>query len=158
MADPMTRRKFLARTTVAIGAVLTAGLAVPAVAYVLGTAGQRARTLEWKPLGAAGKIELGIPTLFKITVERTAGWVTQEEEISVYVITENGRDFVALSNVCTHLSCRVRWVDDQQSFFCPCHNAVFSKTGEVVSGPPPRPLDRFEVRTEAGQVQVAVEV
>jgi Rieske Fe-S protein len=57
-----------------------------------------------------------------------------------------------MSNICTHLSCRVRWVAERGQFFCPCHNGVFDKEGLVVSGPPPRPLDRYEVKVEGDQL------
>lgn len=109
-------------------------------------------------LGSVEKVHLGTPTLFKTRVQRTTGWVSEEKEISVYVLTEDGRDFIGLSNICTHLGCRVRWVWNQESFFCPCHNAVFSKTGQVISGPPPRPLDRYDVKVESGQILASLEV
>ena len=72
----------------------------------------------------------------------------------MYVYTENGRDFIALSNVCTHLGCRVRWVENEENFFCPCHNAVFSQDGTVVSGPPPEPLSQYEIKIEDDQIFV----
>ena len=53
-----------------------------------------------------------------------------------------------LIGICTHLGCRVRWIPEQQGFFCPCHNGAFSKDGKVTGGPPPRPLDRFESKVE----------
>jgi menaquinol-cytochrome c reductase iron-sulfur subunit len=128
------------------------------VGYILSPAGGSERRREWRPLGAPEKVEVGVPTLFKTRIERTSGWVTQEEEISVYVLTEDGRNYEGLSNVCTHLGCRVRWVGDQESFFCPCHNASFAKNGDVATGPPPRPLDKFEVMVENGQLLVNLEV
>ncbi len=131
---------------------------VPAIIYVFGPAGARARTREWRPLGSIEKVDVGTPTLFKARIERTTGWVTEEEKVSVYVITEDGREFRGLSNICTHLACRVRWIEDKEVFYCPCHNGVFAKTGEVISGPPPRPLDEFELRVEGGQIQVNLEV
>ncbi len=154
MDNELSRRKFLSRAIGLIGALITAGFGVPAVAYLLGTTRQRGHVQTWVPLGAASKVEVGTPALFKASVERTTGWVTQTDELSVYVITDNGRDYVALSNVCTHLGCRVRWVAEQDTFFCPCHNATFDAQGEVLSGPPPRPLDRFAVRVEEGQLQM----
>ena len=75
-----------------------------------------------------------------------------EREVSVYILTDDGREFAALSNICTHLGCRVRWIADNQQFFCPCHNAAFDKEGNILAGPPPRPLDRFEVKVEDGQL------
>ena len=75
-----------------------------------------------------------------------------KEELVVYVLTENQRDFIAMSNICTHLGYRARWISDRQEFFCPCHNGVFDKQANVVSGPPPRPLDRYQVKVEEGGI------
>lgn len=150
--NEMSRQNFLKSAIAAIGGIITIGMAVPAVAYVIGPALQRRQEQDAIRLGSASKVEIGEPTLFKIKIEQKTGWVTTEEELSVYVYTENGRDYIALSNVCTHLGCRVRWISNQEQFFCPCHNATFDKDGKVVSGPPPRPLDRYEVTVDNGQL------
>lgn len=141
-----------------MGAVIVAGWTIPAVAYIFGPARASDRLREWLPLGSPDKVEVGSPTLFKTQIVRTAGWATQEEEVSLYVLTEDGQNFKGLSNICTHLGCRVRWVDDQGTFFCPCHNAGFAKDGSVTSGPPPRSLDSFEIKVEDGQLLVNMEI
>jgi menaquinol-cytochrome c reductase iron-sulfur subunit len=146
-AKGMGRRTFMGTFIAAVGGLISAALGLPAVAYVVGPALQRA-TGNWIQLGAISKVEVGVPTLFKAQIERQTGWIVEQYEISAYVLTEDGRNFVALSNVCTHLGCRARWIADQQIFFCPCHNGVFDKNGEVVSGPPPRALDRYETMVE----------
>ncbi|HEY4722247.1 MAG TPA: ubiquinol-cytochrome c reductase iron-sulfur subunit [Anaerolineae bacterium] len=138
----------------AVGGLISAALAIPAVAYIIGPALQRSDTQNWIRLGATSKVELGLPTLFKAKVRRQTGWIVNEEEISVYVRTDNGRDFVAMSNVCTHLGCRIRWIAERGEFFCPCHNGVFDKDGKVLSGPPPRPLDRYDVKIENDQLLI----
>lgn len=150
----INRRSFLSIATWSIAGIITVGMAVPAVAYVVGPALQQANTQTWIRLGPTSKVELNTPTLFKVNIQRQTGWIVNEEELSVYVLTENGRDYIAMSNICTHLGCRVRWISDQERFFCPCHNGVFSKEGAVVSGPPPRPLDRYEVKVEGDQLFV----
>jgi Rieske Fe-S protein len=150
----VNRKDFLSLTIYAIGGLISFAIGIPAVAYILGPALKKADEQNWIPLGSTSKVEVGVPTLFKTRVEQKAGWITNEQELTFYVITENGRDFVAMSNVCTHLGCRVRWVEDQTQFFCPCHNAVFDKEGQVVAGPPPKPLDRFEVKVENEQLFV----
>lgn len=150
----MSRRNVLSLITAGIGGFIALAVGIPAIAYVIGPALRRNEEENWLLLGSTDKVEPGEPTLFKIKVERTAGWIVDEEEISTYVYTENGRDYVAMSNVCTHLGCRVRWISDQEQFFCPCHNAVFSKTGEVVTGPPPRPLDQYTVKVEDNQIYI----
>jgi Rieske Fe-S protein len=152
--DGITRRKLLARSVGVMSAAITAGIGVPAVFYVAGPSGEQQETQEWIRLGSASSVEPGEPTLMKATIERRSGYLTNVEELSVFVTTDNGVDFVALSNVCTHLGCRVRWVQDQDGFFCPCHNAVFNPDGSVGTGPPPRPLDQFETKVEDGQIYI----
>jgi menaquinol-cytochrome c reductase iron-sulfur subunit len=150
----INRRSFLGIATWAIGGLISAGMAIPAIAYVVGPTLKQNETEEWIPLGSVTKVELNTPTLFKAKIQRQTGWIINEQELSIYVLTDNGRDFIAMSNVCTHLGCRVRWIAEQDHFFCPCHNAVFDKEGEVASGPPPRPLDRYEVKVEENQLFV----
>ena len=148
------RRTFLGMITWAIGGLIGAGFGIPAIGYIISPASKKDGNQDWIPLGSVSKVELGIPTLFKARIERQTGWITNEEELSIYVFTENGRDFVAMSNICTHLGCRVRWIAEQDQFFCPCHNAGFTKSGDVASGPPPRPLDQYQVKEEGGQLFV----
>jgi menaquinol-cytochrome c reductase iron-sulfur subunit len=148
----ISRRDFMKFATWAIGGLISAGMSIPAIAYIIGPAVQSRNAQNLMRLGSTTKIELGTPTLFKVKLKHQTGWIIEEKELSVHVLTENGRDFIAMSNICTHLACRVRWVADQEQFFCPCHNAVFAKDGSVISGPPPRPLDRYEVKVEQDQI------
>ena len=150
----LDRRGFLGLVTWVIGGIISAGFGIPAIAYIIGPAMRKEEDQDWIRLGSASKVELGTPTLFKTKIQRQTGWITNEEELSVYILTENGRDFVAMSNICTHLGCRVRWIADQEVFFCPCHNAGFAKNGEVASGPPPRPLAQYQIKEEDGQLFV----
>ncbi len=145
----MTRRQFMSAAIAAIGSLIGGAVGLPAGAYIVGPALKKTAD-EWIRLGAISKVELGTPTLFKATVERQTGWIMDQQEIAAYVLTDDGQTFIAMSNICTHLGCRVRWIPEQEKFFSPCHNGVFDKDGSVVSGPPPRPLDRFETKIEDG--------
>jgi Rieske Fe-S protein len=146
------RRNFMKIATLGIGGFIGAVLAIPSIAYIISPA-QKSKVIEdWIRLGSVSKVETGTPTLFKVKIEDKTGWIVNEQELSVYVLTENGRDYIALSNICTHLGCRVRWIDEASQFYCPCHNGIFDKEGKVVSGPPPRPLDRYEVKTVDNQL------
>ena len=156
MADKkrFTRRDFMAFFTWVTGGIIGLGMGIPAVSYILGPAKKSDQDQDWIRLGSVSKVELNIPALFKATVTKQTGWIVSEEEISVYILTENGRDYIAMSNVCTHLGCRVRWIPEEAQYFCPCHTAVFDKNGDVALGPPPRPLDRYEVKIEDGQLYI----
>jgi len=53
---------------------------------------------------------------------------------------------VAFSAICTHQGCPVRFEADKDHLFCPCHQGIFDPTtGQVLGGPPERPLPRYEV-------------
>jgi menaquinol-cytochrome c reductase iron-sulfur subunit len=148
-----SRRTFLIRSIAVVGGFITVSIAWPAAAFVTGSARSSADEDTWIRLGPASSIEPGgPPTLMRATVSRRSGYLVEETEVSVFVTSDDGVDFTILSNVCTHLGCRVRWVDDQEQFFCPCHNAIFDERGAVVQGPPPRPLDRFEYMIEDGNL------
>ena len=141
------RRKFLEVIIGAIGGLMGAAVGVPAIAYIVGPALKK-NTATWLRLGAVSKVQIGVPTLFKVTVESQAGWTKSQDELAAYVLTDDGQTYIAMSNICTHLGCRSRWIPEEERFFCPCHNGIFDKHGNVVSGPPPRPLDRFETKLE----------
>lgn len=59
----------------------------------------------------------------------------------------------AFSAVCTHFACVVKWMPDQREIVCPCHEASFAPTnGQVISGPPPTPLEPLPVAVVGDQV------
>lgn len=152
----INRREFLSGAIWAIGGVISAAIGIPAIAYVVGPALKKTAQQNWVRLGSIAKVELGTPTLFRANIERQSGWIVDEERLSVYALTDDGREYVAMSNICTHLGCRVRWIADREQFYCPCHDGVFDKEGNVVSGPPPRPLDRYEAKVENDQLLILV--
>jgi cytochrome b6-f complex iron-sulfur subunit len=72
----------------------------------------------------------------------------------VIVIHTPDGDFVALSATCTHLGCILFWDQERQVIACPCHEAYFNTIGDVISGPPPSPLDEYRVQVEGDQIFV----
>jgi cytochrome b6-f complex iron-sulfur subunit len=61
----------------------------------------------------------------------------------------------ALSAVCTHLTCTVSYESDTNTLYCPCHNGRFDLSGNVISGPPPRPLETYEIEVAGGDIFVS---
>jgi len=61
----------------------------------------------------------------------------------------------AFSAVCTHLQCTVQYRPDLEQIWCPCHNGHFDLSGKNVSGPPPAPLDPYDVNVKGDEVVVA---
>ncbi len=152
----LSRRHFMQSAIWGIGGLIGAVFGVPAIVYIVGPSLKIQQTQSWMRLGPTTKVELGTPTLFTVKVKTQTGWILNEQEISVYVLTNDGRTYIAMSNICTHLGCHIRWIAEQNHFFCPCHNGVFDPSGNVISGPPPRPLNRYDVKVEAGQLYVLI--
>lgn len=70
-------------------------------------------------------------------------------------------DFVALGSTCPHLGCQVHWESQNDRFFCPCHNGVFTPDGRGVGGPPGeagQDLPRYPLRVADGLLYIQVPV
>jgi nitrite reductase/ring-hydroxylating ferredoxin subunit len=70
-------------------------------------------------------------------------------------------DFIALSDVCPHLGCRVHWEAQNDRFFCPCHNGAFDAAGKGISGPPGdagQTLPRYELRVDEGRLFLGIDL
>jgi len=112
------------------------------------------------------KFKIGSPSLL-------AEGVTFLEDKRLYVFKE-GNSFYAISGVCTHLGCTVKYtklnqpkqveIDGEKQtipfeFHCPCHGSKFYADGTHYAGPAPQPLHwyRLEVSSEDGQLVVNLE-
>jgi len=70
------------------------------------------------------------------------------------LIHTSSGEYRAMSATCTHLSCTVQYRDDLQQVWCACHNGKYDLNGRNVSGPPPRPLQAFEVQVQGDEIFV----
>lgn len=70
-----------------------------------------------------------------------------------------GKGLVAYSDVCTHLSCAVLYQGDGRHLYCPCHEGLFdATTGDVLAGPPTRPLPIIELAVQGDTIYAVREV
>ncbi len=136
------------------GGIMGIILGIPLVGYFLGPALKKERGEAWIPAGPVKKYPKDQPTLFSFTRTQQHGWEKTAESYGVYIIRKSDDKVEALSNICTHLGCRVRWHADVGEYICPCHNAHFTKDGKVISGPAPRPLDRFQTKIDKGMLYI----
>ena len=143
----VSRREFMDRAIKAIGAFIGITLGVPTVGYLISPALQR-QAGGWVKLARTSQVETGVPTLFTVTIDKTTGWVKSQIDLAYFVYTEDGVNFTVLSNICTHLGCRTHW-NEAGYIYCPCHDGRFDVEGNVVAGPPPRPLKRVEFQVDA---------
>ncbi len=71
-----------------------------------------------------------------------------------FVIRTDATKVVAMSAVCTHVRCILGFDRERRIIVCPCHDGRFDLGGNVISGPPPKPLKTYEVAVRAGEVYV----
>jgi Rieske Fe-S protein len=92
-----------------------------------------------------------------LTARDEDGWYETKKQ-SVIFLDRDGTGYRALSATCAHLGCRVHWDQTQSKFLCPCHGGVYDRQGNVIAGPPPRGLERLEVRVNPQTSDVEVEL
>jgi Rieske Fe-S protein len=61
----------------------------------------------------------------------------------------------AFSAVCTHLACIVQYWPDLNHIWCACHNGHFDLNGKNIAGPPPKPLEQYEVNVRPDRIVVS---
>ncbi len=61
----------------------------------------------------------------------------------------------AFTDICTHLACTVRFHSETETIHCPCHNGRFDLAGNVLSGPPPAPLEEYNIEISADTISVS---
>jgi Rieske Fe-S protein len=70
------------------------------------------------------------------------------------VVRTPGDELKAFSAVCTHLQCIVQYRPDLEHIWCACHNGHFDLFGRNLAGPPPRPLEPYEVAVRGDDIIV----
>lgn len=125
-------RGFLSLWAIGLAWVVAAFLKPPRSRQSLGERVIQVGPLESIPVGKARLVRHGREPIFVVR--------TDEETV------------VGLAGVCTHLHCVLEWNEAQRQLGCPCHEGAFDLNGNVLKGPPPRSLRRYQVQTQLGQV------
>ena len=73
---------------------------------------------------------------------------------ALFLMTAEG-EYRALSAVCTHLSCTVQYRNDLHQVWCACHNGMYDLNGRNISGPPPRPLETYQVHVRGEEIVIS---
>jgi len=118
-----------------------AGLVYPLVRYLLPATSQQ-----------AGKKESFSIDLNELHVGE-ARFFTFKHHPAV-MVRKSDTEVMAMTAVCTHLGCIVKFNEQGQFLQCPCHGGKFDLSGRVIGGPPPKPLTQYAARIEAGKVVV----
>jgi nitrite reductase/ring-hydroxylating ferredoxin subunit len=121
----------------------SAALFVGAAGFAGKAAFDARRAPQFPPLKVAGAATLAPGSSLNFHYPTT-------KDSAILIRTLDG-ELHAFGQKCTHLSCPVYFEPAHQRLECPCHDGAFdAKTGNVLYGPPPRPLDpiRLELRAD----------
>jgi quinol---cytochrome c reductase iron-sulfur subunit, bacillus type len=154
---PVGRRAFLARVS-AIGAAVSAVMVgVPVLRAFVSPTLVRPKTDKWiKVADDIALLDVGTPVRVNFVQSVQDAWVESRALNGLWLYSDDGEKFKAYNGHCTHLGCSYVYDKDRKNFFCPCHHGQFDvKTGAVLAGPPPRPLDELpvDIRDSAVYVQ-----
>jgi menaquinol-cytochrome c reductase iron-sulfur subunit len=130
---------------------ITAALSLPAAIYLLMPLRAR-KPDEWVEAGDVGQLPVRTPEEMIFRRNRMDAWKVTSELASAWVVRLSEKEIVAYSPQCTHLGCAYHWDGRTGRFLCPCHGSTFSLDGQVLSGPAPRPLDRYQVKVSDGKL------
>jgi len=142
--DLVTRRDTLRFLVAGSGALCVATAALALI-------GQLAPSTAGQPLAIASIGELG--------ENESKVFAYPDQYAQGILVNLPGKGLVAYSDVCTHLSCAVLYSPGRQQFHCPCHEGYFDAyTGNVLAGPPTRPLPLIELDMRDGVVYAVRQV
>lgn len=147
------RRSFLEKLTACIGSIIGFAAGIPLIGFAIAPAFKKGES-KWVDLGLVARLKNSQFKKVDYTFTAKDGWVKATKKRSVYVTDVGNGEWNVFSRTCSHLGCLVRWNEQRGEFLCPCHGAVFDKNGTVLAGPPPRPLQKLDVKVEAGVLYV----
>ena len=150
----LSRRDFVKLVMAFVGAVIGTGIGLPLVIYLISPALKAQKEDDWVSLGALENCPIGVPSLLTFTRTEVNGWERTANSHGIYVWRRSETELTALSNICTHLGCRVSWHSVANEYVCPCHDGHFAIDGEVLQGPPPRSLDQLEHKIQDGNILI----
>jgi Rieske Fe-S protein len=160
--ETVTRRRLMEGGAQLAGGVAVAMIALPGLGFALGPLFEETEPERWQDVGPEDDFNKStyVPKVMSIAPEvgdagKTTVYVRQyNPSRDKHVKGQDALPFVAISTRCAHLGCPVRYIQASGKFVCPCHGGVYGYQGEVIGGPPVRPLDRFYTKVEAGRVLV----
>jgi len=151
----MNRRKFMEVGIYAISGSIAAVSSVALAGFSIGPSFRKEQS-KWIEIEAQDAEE----DFSRVVLEwdEKDGWLTTNARKLVYVKRVDENEVIAIDATCTHLGCIVTWDNDQKIFKCPCHDGRYDAEGRVISGPPPRPLDRHKTKIEEGKILLATDI
>lgn len=151
--ESMPRRAFHLSVIYILGGIINVALAVPTLVYLLLPPKTRKDT-GWVDAGDVSQLTPGMPVEMSFQQSRVDGWRVVTEKKTAWVVKQADNKVVAFGPQCTHLGCAYHWEGNAKQFACPCHASFFGLDGKVLTGPAPRPLDRYATRIQDNRLQL----
>jgi menaquinol-cytochrome c reductase iron-sulfur subunit len=148
-----SRRRFFEKLSITLASLCGAVLAVPALGFVLSPLLRKYPQL-WRSVGKVDNFKIGKTVSVTFADSSPLPWAGVTANTAAWLRRVSENEFIAFAINCSHLGCPVRWLPDANLFMCPCHGGVYYADGQVAAGPPPRPLTRYSVRIQDGEVQL----
>jgi menaquinol-cytochrome c reductase iron-sulfur subunit len=155
--ESTTRRTFYSAVIAGLGGLMTAALAAPAAAYLL-IRPKSQKQSDFVPAADLSQFTVGKPEEVVFRRTRVDGWRVLNEKSTAWVLRQDEGNAVAFAPQCTHLGCAYHWDEKEKNFLCPCHTSTFSIDGKVLTGPAPRPLDRYVTKIDQGKILIGTEI
>jgi menaquinol-cytochrome c reductase iron-sulfur subunit len=155
--ESTTRRSFYSAAIAGLGGLMTLALAAPAAAYLFFRPRSQKQS-DFVPTADLAQLTVGKPEEVVFRRTRVDGWRVLNEKSTAWVVRQDDQNVVAFTPQCTHLGCAYHWDEAAHNFLCPCHTSTFSIDGKVLSGPAPRPLDRYVTKIDQGKILIGSEI
>jgi menaquinol-cytochrome c reductase iron-sulfur subunit len=150
-SEGVTRRHAVIAAVYGLWAIIAAALGLPALVYLFFPPKARKQD-EWVDAGDISTLTPNSPVEVTFRRNRVDGWKVISEKSTAWVVKMAGGQIVAFGPQCTHLGCAYHWEEGKNQFLCPCHASLFAMDGKVVSGPAPRPLDRYQTKIQGNKL------
>jgi menaquinol-cytochrome c reductase iron-sulfur subunit len=162
----MQRRTFLQWTIGGLGALASAVLGFPALAFLADCRNRSPRQSGMRGVAKLSDLEVNVPREFVIRETRHDAWNLHPDDVigRVWLVRRPNDDVDAFTAVCPHLGCSVDFAAN--GFLCPCHGAQFDLAGTRLApqegaNPAPRnmdklPLEKIALAGHPGEFEIKV--
>lgn len=153
--NTLSRARFLQISFWSLVSVAAASIGGVGARFLAGNA-LKPRIKNEVEVGLVSELTTGKMHKVNYSFRARDAWREVQQAGTIFAYTADGITFQVLDGRCTHLGCIVKWKESEDRFSCPCHQGFFTSEGEVISGPPPKPLRKLDAQIINGMLYVKI--